>query len=48
MRNTQHVPYRPEQMFDLVADVGQYPQFLPWCVGARVRSRRPMPNWSPT
>lgn len=33
------VPFRPEQMFDLVADVGKYPQFLPWCVGARVRSR---------
>jgi coenzyme Q-binding protein COQ10 len=32
------VPYSPEQMFDLVADVGKYPQFLPWCVGARIRS----------
>ncbi len=33
------VPYRPDQMFELVADVAKYPQFLPWCVGARVRSR---------
>ena len=33
------VPYRAEQLFDLVADVGKYPQFLPWCVGAVVRSR---------
>ena len=33
----QIVPYTPEQLFDLVADVGKYPQFLPWCVGARVR-----------
>ena len=32
------VPYRAEQLFDLVADVGKYPQFLPWCVGATVRS----------
>jgi coenzyme Q-binding protein COQ10 len=32
------VPYWPEQLFDLVADVGHYPQFLPWCVGARIRS----------
>ncbi len=32
------VGYRPEQMFDLVADVGRYPEFLPWCVGAKVRS----------
>ncbi len=24
-------------MFDLVSDVGRYPEFLPWCGGARVR-----------
>jgi len=35
----QIVPYTPEQLFDLVADVGSYPKFLPWCVAARVRSR---------
>lgn len=35
----QIVPYRPDQLFDLVADVGRYPEFLPWCVAARVRSR---------
>ncbi|MDR3530733.1 MAG: type II toxin-antitoxin system RatA family toxin [Rhodopila sp.] len=35
----QIVPYTPEQLFDLVADVGMYPRFLPWCVGARVRSK---------
>ncbi len=33
------VPYRPDQLFDLVADVGDYPRFLPWCVAARVKSR---------
>jgi coenzyme Q-binding protein COQ10 len=33
------LPYSPEQMFDLVADVGKYPTFLPWCVGARVKSQ---------
>ena len=32
------VPYRQDQLFDLVADVGKYPLFLPWCVAARVRS----------
>jgi len=31
--------YRPEQMFDLVADVERYPEFLPWCIGARIRER---------
>ena len=35
------LPYRPEQLFALVADVERYPEFLPWCVGARVRERRP-------
>jgi coenzyme Q-binding protein COQ10 len=35
----QIVPYRPEQLFDLVADVEKYPQFLPWCVAVRVRHR---------
>jgi coenzyme Q-binding protein COQ10 len=33
------VPYRADQLFDLVADVGKYPLFLPWCAAARVRSR---------
>ena len=33
------VAYRPDQMFDLVADVARYPEFLPWCVGARIRTR---------
>ncbi len=36
---TKVMAYQPEQLFDLVADVAKYPQFLPWCVGARVRSR---------
>jgi len=35
----QIVPYRPEQLFDIVADVAKYPQFLPWCVAARIRTR---------
>lgn len=32
------LPYRPDQMFDMVADVAKYPDFLPWCIGARIRS----------
>lgn len=34
------VPFSPDQMFDLVADAQSYPQFLPWCVGVRIRDRR--------
>ena len=45
-RETRTVPYQPEQMFDLVADVGSYPQFLPWCVGARVRNASETENIS--
>ncbi len=33
------VAYQPEQMFDLVADIGKYPQFLPWCIASKVKSR---------
>ncbi len=36
---SEALPYRAEQLFDLVADVGRYPEFLPWCAGARVVSR---------
>jgi len=35
---TRHLPYSPEQMFDLVADVQSYEQFLPWVSAIRVRS----------
>ena len=35
------LPYTPEQLFALVADVERYPEFLPWCVGARIRERKP-------
>lgn len=36
---TRIVPYTAEQMFDLVADVEKYPEFLPWVIGSRVRRR---------
>lgn len=35
---TRHLPYTPEQMFDMVADVGRYGEFLPWVSAIRVRS----------
>ncbi|MEM9310890.1 MAG: type II toxin-antitoxin system RatA family toxin [Pseudomonadota bacterium] len=38
VREVRQLPYTPEQMFDLVADVGSYRQFLPWVVATRVRS----------
>ena len=33
------LPYTPEQLFSLVADIESYPLFLPWCVEAKIRSR---------
>jgi coenzyme Q-binding protein COQ10 len=35
------MPYTAQQMYDLIADVGAYPQFLPWCAAARIRKRTP-------
>ena len=33
------LPYRSDQLFDLVADVESYPQFLPWCLACRITRR---------
>ncbi|MEP4248715.1 type II toxin-antitoxin system RatA family toxin [Tateyamaria sp.] len=38
---TRFLPYSPEQMYALVADVPSYPDFLPWCAAARVRKITP-------
>ena len=37
---TRPVPHSPRQMFDLVADVESYPEFLPLCEALSVRSRK--------
>lgn len=41
-RETRMLPYSVEQMFDLVADIGRYPEFLPWIIAMRVR--QPLPG----
>ena len=33
----KYLPYKAKEMFDLVADISAYPEFLPWCAAARVR-----------
>jgi len=38
---TRQLPYTPQQMFDLVADVGRYGEFLPWVAAVRVREDGP-------
>ena len=37
--HTHFLPYSPEQLYDLVADIEKYPEFLPWCMAVRVLSR---------
>jgi len=34
------LPYTPQQLFELVADVEKYPEFLPWCIGLRIREKQ--------
>src|SRR3546814_15921441 len=36
---TRDVPYTADQMFALVAGIEDYPTYLPWCAGARIRRR---------
>jgi len=41
LHESRRLAYTPEQLFDLVADVGRYPEFLPWVLAARVGERAP-------
>jgi coenzyme Q-binding protein COQ10 len=43
-KTTRRVPFTPEQMFALVADVARYPEFLPFCEKLTVLSRAPTPT----
>jgi coenzyme Q-binding protein COQ10 len=38
------LPYAPAQLFELVAAVDRYPEFLPWCLAARVRPAGTLPG----
>ncbi len=40
----RRVPYSPRQMYDLVADIERYPEFLPLCEGLTLRSREEKPD----
>jgi len=40
------LPYTPEQLYSLVADVERYPEFLPWCLAARIRRREGETFWA--
>ncbi|MDX1401664.1 MAG: type II toxin-antitoxin system RatA family toxin [Kiloniellales bacterium] len=34
------LPYSSAQLYNLVADVARYPEFLPWCIAARIKQKR--------
>lgn len=44
-QETRFLPYTPAQVYDLVADVERYPEFLPWCVACRIRKRETPTNF---
>lgn len=43
-RTVRRVPFTPQQMFDVVADVEKYPQFLPLCEALTVTARTATPE----
>jgi coenzyme Q-binding protein COQ10 len=36
----QHLRYTAPQLFDLVADVERYPEFMPWVIDAHIQHRK--------
>lgn len=38
-KETKTLPYHAQQMFDLVLDIEKYPQFLPWCLAAKITKK---------
>ncbi len=34
------LPYTSDQLYRLVVDIERYPEFLPWCLGARIKTRQ--------
>ena len=37
-KEIRNLPYTANQMYDLVADVANYPEFLPWCAASRIKT----------
>ncbi|MBX7145906.1 MAG: type II toxin-antitoxin system RatA family toxin [Alphaproteobacteria bacterium] len=38
-QESRFLPYKPEQLFNLVLDIERYPEFLPWCLAAIIREK---------
>ena len=37
----KYLPYTSQQLFELVADVEKYPEFLPWCLACKIMKKKP-------
>jgi coenzyme Q-binding protein COQ10 len=46
--NRRRVQHRADQMFDLVADVERYPEFVPLCQAVKIRQRKQNPDGTET
>ncbi len=33
------LPYKKDELFELISDINSYPLFLPWCIGARITEK---------
>ena len=40
----KHVPHTPMQMFQLVADIEKYSEFVPWCLNGKIHSKNDKGN----
>jgi coenzyme Q-binding protein COQ10 len=38
-KETKILPFSARQIFDLVMDIEKYPQFLPWCLAAKITDK---------
>ena len=41
----RYLDHSQRDLFALVADIESYPDFLPWCVAARIRERHGDVSW---
>ena len=46
-RQREKLPYRQAELFAMIADVERYPEFLPWCCGARIDKREVLERAGP-
>ena len=38
-KESRVINHTPNNLFKLVSDVSNYPEFLPWCLGARIKNQ---------